>query len=75
MDEVAVRKILLTMAKSGSDNIDPEPARKASALRIVAALPGLKEPKLKGDLTLIRNKFDAADVNKAADEAEKGLGG
>ncbi len=71
VDGISIRKILLTEAKSGSDNIDPEPVRRASAIRILKALPGLKEPAAKELIELIRKRFDTPEVRAAADEAEK----
>jgi len=68
--DICVRKILLTEVKSGSIYIDPEPARRASAIRIARALPMMKEPKLKSALGMMFVKLgkDLA-VAKALAEA------
>ena len=72
VSSVAIRKILLaTDLPKFSTGYDPEGARKKAALVILAALPGLKEPKLKPEIAPIKAKFSAdAQVQQAASEAE-----
>ncbi|MCC6740904.1 MAG: HEAT repeat domain-containing protein [Planctomycetia bacterium] len=75
VDEICIRRILLTEAKSGSDNIDPEPVRRASAVRILGALPALDAPSAKEAVDAIRKRLDSPEVKAAADDAEKKIGG
>ncbi|KAF0245420.1 MAG: hypothetical protein FD180_1643 [Planctomycetota bacterium] len=73
---ISIEKILLTTAKSGSVHIDPEPVRRAAAIRILKALPGLKDPAARDAIDRIRKHFDNnAEIKAAADEAEKLIGG
>jgi hypothetical protein len=69
---VAVKKILLaTDLPRFNKGFDPELARKKAALEILAALPGLHEPKLKADIGAIKSRFSAdAEVQRAATDAE-----
>jgi acetyl esterase/lipase len=73
VQDVSVRKFLLTDVKSGSSNIDPGPVHRASAVRILKALPAFKEPKLKPLVDEIRLAFDHKDVLAAADEADAAM--
>jgi pimeloyl-ACP methyl ester carboxylesterase len=76
VDGICIQMVLLTTAKSGSDNIDPEPVRRASAIRILKALPGFKHPGVRDAIDRIRKHFDNnPEVKAAADEAEKLIGG
>ncbi|MEK7466025.1 MAG: alpha/beta hydrolase-fold protein [Planctomycetota bacterium] len=76
VDGILIQRILLTTAKSGSEHIDPEPVRRASAVRILKAIPGFKDPAARGAIDRIRKHFDDNPAIKAAaDEAEKLIGG
>jgi hypothetical protein len=74
---VALRKILLSRVSVDFDRQvqdGPEPSRRAAASRIIPALPGLKEPTLKVDLTRLREAFkDHGDILQLCDDAEKGM--
>lgn len=74
---VALRKILLSKITVDFDRQvqdGPEPSRREAAARIVPALPGFKEPKLRDELKAIREAFAGqGEILKACDDAEAAM--
>lgn len=71
---VSLRRILLSKVAVDYDRqvqAGPEPSRRAAAARIVPALPGFKEPKLRDELRAIREQFAGqGEILKACEDAD-----